>query len=63
MLCKNANMTNINQLIESLRDLGPEAIRDEIESREAEIKALRILMRASRQATCKTRVKQAEVSK
>ena len=55
-------MNNIKQLIESLRHLGPEAIRDEIESREAEIKALRILMRVSRQATCKTRVKQAEVT-
>ena len=46
-------MNDINQLIESLRHLGPEAIRDEIESREAEIKALRVLLRACRQTAKK----------
>ena len=56
MLPDNRSMDDIKHLIKSLRHLGPEAIRVEIVSREAEIKALRILMRASRQAVCEKQV-------
>jgi len=42
-------MNDVQALIEQLKNLGPDEIRARIEERDAEIKALRILLRAARQ--------------
>jgi hypothetical protein len=41
---------DIDHLMQEMRDLGPKAIRARIEELDAQIKALRVLLRAAMQA-------------
>jgi hypothetical protein len=43
-------MNSIEQFMEGMRGLSPDAIRDQIEHRDDEIRALRVLLRATMQA-------------